>query len=479
MKIPFKVFLDTQNLLSGYDTPELHLEIADWLQRTRFEHRRIFQCFRNAGKSYILCCYIAWRLLTDPNYTCIIISAKRQLALRNSMMIRSIIETNPLTKHLKSEFEQWQAQQFSVDRDVIQLNPSVTVTSLQSSFTGSHAQEIIADDIEVSQNVTTEDSREFIKDRLQEFGKVAKHILLTGTPHHTDSVYTHAQSIGYKCFLKKPIYDDKGQLAWPNHPEGMFTWDWIERAKQETTTGDFQSQYLLVPSKTYEALMDVDKIEFYDDNFTVQHIAQPMGNYLPIVRLGNNIINRMCAAYDPATGLRGRDMSVVAFTARDDKGNVYVHDVIELSEARNKDFTIQCNEIITACDNYKVGHVFVEENFSPTLANELRRTAVERKKKIVVVPEFRTSNKLNFIAQMLEPVIKVGKLRVHNRVKENSHFLSQLEEFPYNRFDDCIDAVSMAISKLPEPTVDVGKIPMIRSPITSAGIQTKINDGFR
>jgi hypothetical protein len=78
MKIPFKVFLDTQNLLSGYTTPELHLEIADWLQRTRFEHRRIFQCFRNAGKSYILCCYIAWRLLTDPSYTCIIISAKRQ-----------------------------------------------------------------------------------------------------------------------------------------------------------------------------------------------------------------------------------------------------------------------------------------------------------------------------------------------------------------------------------------------------------------
>lgn len=475
MKVPFKVFLDTQNLLSGYTTPELHLEIADWLQRTRFEHRRIFQCFRNAGKSYILCCYIAWRLLTDPSYTCIIISAKRQLALRNSMMIRSIIETNPLTKHLKSDFEQWQAQQFSVERDFIQLNPSVTVTSLQSSFTGSHALEIIADDIEVSQNVTTEDARNFIKDRLQEFGKVAKHILLTGTPHHTDSIYTHAQSIGYKCIIKKPIFDTQGKLAWPNREDGQFSWDWIERVKQETTTGDFQSQYMLVPSKTYEALMDIDKIEMYEDELTVQHLPQPMGNYLPVVRIKDKVITRLCAAYDPATGLRGRDASVLGITARDEDGNVYVHDVIELSEAKDKDFTIQCNEIITACDKYKIGHVFVEENFSPTLANEIRRCAVERKKKIVVVPEFRVQNKMNFMAQQLEPVIKVGKMKVHKRVKENSHFLSQLEEFPYNRFDDCIDAVASAISKLPEPAVDVSKIPLIRNPIVTAGVQSKIN----
>jgi hypothetical protein len=28
MRIPFKVFLDTQNILSGYDTPALHQDIA-------------------------------------------------------------------------------------------------------------------------------------------------------------------------------------------------------------------------------------------------------------------------------------------------------------------------------------------------------------------------------------------------------------------------------------------------------------------
>jgi phage terminase large subunit-like protein len=93
-----------------------------------------------------------------------------------------------------------------------------------------------------------------------------------------------------------------------------------------------------------------------------------------------------------------------------------------------------------------------------------------------VIGEFRTSNKLNFMAQQLEPVIKVGKLRVHQRVLDNSKFMSQLEEFPYMKHDDCIDATAMAISKLPEPGVDISKIPLIQSPLQMAGGRAKLTD---
>jgi phage terminase large subunit-like protein len=80
------------------------------------------------------------------------------------------------------------------------------------------------------------------------------------------------------------------------------------------------------------------------------------------------------------------------------------------------------------------------------------------------------------MAHQLEPLIKVGKMRVHNRVKEKSHFLSQLEEFPYHKNDDCIDSVSMALSKLPTPQVDISKIPLIQNPIQFAGQRGKITD---
>lgn len=474
MSIPFKVFLDTQNILSGMSTPPLHQNVADWLENTDKQPRKILQVFRHAGKSYILCCYVAWKLLTDPNYTCIIVSAKKNLAMRNSMMIRSIIENNPLTQHLKSDLYSWQASQFTVERDSIQLNPSVTVTSMVSSFTGMHADEIIGDDIEVATNVLTQDARNFIKDRTMEFGKIAKRILLVGTPHHEDSIYRHCKAVGYDKELKIPVYDKEGKLAWEDHPDEMFTWQWLERMKQESTEGDFKSQYLLIPSKTYDSLIDINKIEVYKDEFTYQHLPQPMGGYIPIVRLGKNQIQRMVGAWDPATGLRGRDDSVLAVTARDTNGIVYVHDTINLSGAVDKEFDKQCEEIITACERYKLGHIYLEENFSVTLKTELKRKIIERKKKITVMSEFRNTNKLNFLAQTLEPIIKVGKLRIHERVANDGKFMAQLEEFPYNKMDDFLDATAMSISKLPEPSVDVSKIPQIQSPLSFAGQKNTI-----
>jgi len=474
MQIPFKVFLDTQNLLSGMTTPDCHITIADWLDNNQKQPRKILQAFRHIGKSYILCCYVSWKLLTDPNYTCIIVSAKKQLAMRNSMMIRSIIESNPLTQHLKSDLYTWQATEFTVERDSIQLNPSVTVTSLTSAMTGKHAEEIIGDDIEISTNVNTLDARDFIKDRVMEFGKIAKRILLVGTPHHEDTIYRHCKSVGYDTELKLPIYDKEGELAWKDHPDDMFTWKWLERIKMESTEGDFKSQFMLVPAKTYDALIDVEKIQTYKDELSYQHLPQPMGNYIPIVRLGTKQINRMVICWDPATGLRGRDDSVLAVACRDTDGVVYIHDTIELSGAENKEFDKQCDEVIDACIKYKIGHIYLEENFSVTLKTELKRKVKEKKQKIVVISEFRSSNKLNFMAQTLEPIIKVGKLKVHQRVKDAKKFLNQVEEFPYQKHDDYIDAVSMAISKLPEPAVDVSKIPMIQSPLQFAGGKTKI-----
>ena len=84
------------------------------------------------------------------------------------------------------------------------------------------------------------------------------------------------------------------------------------------------------------------------------------------------------------------------------------------------------------------------------------------------------TNKLNFLAQTLEPIIKVGKLRIHERVANDGKFMAQLEEFPYNKMDDFLDATAMSISKLPEPSVDVSKIPQIQSPLSFAGQKNTI-----
>ena len=156
-KLSFKVFLDTLNIVSNQTTPEVHQEIADWLEETDHEPRRILQAFRHVGKSYLMGAYVCWKLLNDPNWTCLLISAKRNLALRNSQFIRHMIESHPLLQHLKSDLYQWKTESFTVDRPIMQLNPSVTVSSLGASYTGMHASCVIADDVETSDNTLSQE----------------------------------------------------------------------------------------------------------------------------------------------------------------------------------------------------------------------------------------------------------------------------------------------------------------------------------
>jgi predicted phage terminase large subunit-like protein len=144
-------------------------------------------------------------------------------------------------------------------------------------------------------------------------------------------------------------------------------------------------------------------------------------------------------------------------------------------DKNTKDFTGQCREIINTCKAHKISHVYVEENFSSTLANELRRVAREMKIMVQVVPKFRNKNKMVFIAQIMEPLIKVGRLFVHERVRDKSAFLDELQAFPRMKHDDCIDAAAEAISNLPNLSVDVSKVAKIFNPLQNTGSRFRIN----
>jgi phage terminase large subunit-like protein len=394
-----------------------------------------------------------------------------------------------MLQDMKSDLYQWKAETFTVDRPIMSLNPSVTVSSLGASFTGFHASMVIADDIETSDNVITGDQRQRIKERVSEFGKLSNQILMVGTPHHEETIYDHLEGVGYE-FKRIPVIrkrdkrlpdstiEQEEYLAWPDHPEKMFTYQWLEQQRRETTTGDFNSQYMLIPESTYQPLVQLENIKFYRDELEWNQVAQPFGNHITTCKLGRHNIERICSYWDPAQGLSGRDNSVLSICARDTEGNTFVHDVKVLSavDESTKDFTGQCREIIRTCAFHKISHVYVEENFSATLANELRRVAREMKVMVQVVAEFRSKNKMVFIAQTLEPIIKIGRMYVHERVKENSPFMDELQAFPQPRVhDDCIDATSGAISHLPNLAVDVSKVAKVFNPLQRSGSSFKIN----
>ena len=98
---------------------------------------------------------------------------------------------------------------------------------------------------------------------------------------------------------------------------------------------------------------------------------------------------------------------------------------------------------------------------------------------INVIPKFRSQNKLHFIAQTLEPVIKIGRMYVHERVKNETPFLDELQSFPRkNQMDDCIDATAEAISHLPELQLDISKLAKIHNPLVQNLRNFSISKGY-
>ena len=80
--------------------------------------------------------------------------------------------------------------------------PSVKSLGITSQLTGSRADIIIADDIEVPTNSATQAMRDKLSEQIKEFDAILKpndaaKILFLGSPQCEDSVYTKIRERGY------------------------------------------------------------------------------------------------------------------------------------------------------------------------------------------------------------------------------------------------------------------------------------------
>src|SRR5690606_7247738 len=99
--VDFSTFLWLYNQTQGYSIPDIHLEMSDWLEDTDAATWRILQAYRYSGKTHITNLWVVWKLLRDPNYRILILSATSELAYEKCGMIQTVIEEFYLTKHLR------------------------------------------------------------------------------------------------------------------------------------------------------------------------------------------------------------------------------------------------------------------------------------------------------------------------------------------------------------------------------------------
>jgi len=364
-----KAFIKIWNQRTKVTTPDLHLNIAGWLQYAweKGDKRLLLMAFRSAGKSTIVGLFAAWLLYRNNDLRILVLAADFSLAKKMAQNTKRIVERHPLTAKLKPKnAEQWASDRFTIKRIFESRDPSMMAKGITSNITGSRADVIICDDVEVPNTCDTADKRVELRDRLAEMEYVLTPDgtqLYVGTPHHYHTIYAKEPRIelgeeqeflqGFKRH-EVPILDKVGKIAWAE----KYSKTDIARMKRAAGPNKFASQMMLQPRNIAEGRLNPKLLKIYDHELDYT-------KELRTLFIGQTKLVSVSAFWDPAFGSAKGDHSVMAVVFSDAKGNYYLHhmayiktnDAIEQDEA-----TQQCKAIAHIAKTHYLPSITVETN---------------------------------------------------------------------------------------------------------------------
>ncbi len=191
----FYNFMDVWNRHINMTTPSHHRKIMEFLVDVleNEPHRGLLTAFRHSGKSTVVGIFAACALYMNPNMRILILSAENVLASRMVNHIRNILENHPLCVDMvPKNKKEWASGRITINRSVGIREPSVICQGIHGNITGSRADLIICDDIEVPNTCNTAQKRDILRERLRELDFILSPngaIVYIGTPHTTDTIY--------------------------------------------------------------------------------------------------------------------------------------------------------------------------------------------------------------------------------------------------------------------------------------------------
>ena len=456
----FKLFL--QALWTQLELPSptrAQYAIADYLQNG--PKRLQIQAFRGVGKSWITGAFVLWTLFNDPERKIMIISASKERADNMSIFLQKLIIETPWLAHLrpKSDDSRWSRISFDVNCSPHQA-PSVKSVGITGQLTGSRADLMILDDIEVPGNSMTELMREKLLQLCTEAESILtpksdSRIMYLGTPQTTFTIYRKLAERSYRPFVWPARYPAKSKLSQyegllaPQIQEdidiGVEPWtctdpdrfndeDLIER---EASMG--RSNYMLqfqldtslsdaekFPLKMADLIVTSvnprtapDNIIWCSDPSNVIKDLPTVGLpgdyfYTPMQLAGNwEEYSETICSVDPSG--RGTDETAAAFLSQRN-GFIYLHE-IRASRDGYSDKTLL--NILDGCKKYNVTKLVIETNFGDGIVSELFRKHLINRRQPVDIEEVRANvRKEDRIIDSLEPVLNQHRLVVDRSVIE-------------------------------------------------------------
>ena len=430
LKSDFKLFL--QAMWGQLDLPSptrAQYAIADYLQHG--PKRLQVQAFRGVGKSWITGAFVLWTLFNDQEKKIMIISASKERADNMSIFLQKLIMETPWLKHMipNGDNSRWSRISFDINCSPHQA-PSVKSVGITGQLTGSRADLMVLDDIEVPGNSMTELMREKLLQLCTEAESILtpkkdSRILFLGTPQTTFTVYRKLAERAYKPFVwparyPKAVSQYEGLLA-PQLSEdieaGAQSWevtdpdrfsndDLIER---EAAMGrsNFMLQFMLDTS-----LSDAEKFPLKCADLIVTSVnpttcpdavvwcSDPSNviKDLPIVGLPGDYFyspmllqgewspySETICSIDPSG--RGSDETAAAYISQRN-GFLYLHEMRAYRDGYS-DKTLL--DVLRGCKKYGVTKLVIETNFGDGMVSELFRKHLQQTKQAIDVEEIRAN----------------------------------------------------------------------------------------
>jgi len=452
----FKLFL--QALWGQLDLPtptRAQYAIADYLQHG--PKRLQIQAFRGIGKSWITGAFVLWTLFKDPEKKIMIISASKERADNMSIFLQKLIIETPWLKHLqpKSDDSRWSRISFDVLCSPHQA-PSVKSVGITGQLTGSRADLMILDDIEVPGNSMTEMMREKLLQLCTEAESILtpkedSRIMYLGTPQTVFTVYRKLAERNYRPFVWPARFPrslsnyegliapqlqediDQGADKWEvTDPDRFNDEDLIER---EAAMGrsNFMLQFMLDTS-----LSDAEKFPLKMADLIVTSVnpdtapdsivwcSDPRNciKDLPTVGLpGDYFYSPMqlqgewlpyqetICSVDPSG--RGTDETAAAFISQRN-GFLYLHEMRAYRDGYSDNTLL---DILRGCKKFNVTKLVIETNFGDGIVAELFKKHLLQTKQGIDVEEIRaTVRKEQRIIDTMEPILNQHRLVVDRSV---------------------------------------------------------------
>ena len=455
----FKLFL--QALWSQLELPSptrAQYAIADYLQNG--PKRLQIQAFRGVGKTWITGAFVLWTLFNDPERKIMIISASKERADNMSIFLQKLIIETPWLAHLKPKADdsRWSRISFDVACSPHQA-PSVKSVGITGQLTGSRADLMILDDIEVPGNSMTELMREKLLQLCTEAESILtpksdSRIMYLGTPQTTFTVYRKLAERNYRPFVWPSRYPrkaklsqyegllapqiqadlDTGALEWEPTDDRFDNDDLIER---EASMGrsNFMLQFQLdtslsdaekFPLKMADLIVTAvnpteapESIVWCSDPSNVIKDLPTVGLpgdyfYSPMQLQGEwSPYSETICSVDPSG--RGSDETTAAYLSQKN-GFLYLHEMRAYRDGYSDNTLL---DILKGCKKYNVSTLLIESNFGDGIVAELFKKHIQQTKQAIYIEETRANvRKEDRIIDSLEPVLNQHRLVVNRQVIE-------------------------------------------------------------